>query len=260
VHALAVLSWDPQIRGFLIVAVAVATLCGSVYLLLSTNLGARLGFLVALAGLTGWIAMLSLIWTIYGIGDKGAEPTWKPLGIITGAVGPTARPPLDQFPRGWHQLPDGDPKRAEAQATVDELLTKGTKDITAPFNKTTDYIVVNAYDIGGKRRGIHVLDKGITWGHQPHYAAIKVQPAVVVVPQPGQKPPTPAPDPSKPPLTILMVRDLGAVRLPSAMIFLSSVIIFGLTLSALHRRDKAAMRARGILPAPAPAPAPSGAG
>ena len=42
-HLLAGIAWDPQIRGFLAVLVGVVVLMGSVYLLLGTNLGARLG-------------------------------------------------------------------------------------------------------------------------------------------------------------------------------------------------------------------------
>lgn len=40
--------------GIVITVVAVAAFAGSTYLLLYTNLGARLGFLIAGAGLTGW--------------------------------------------------------------------------------------------------------------------------------------------------------------------------------------------------------------
>ena len=38
---------------------------GSVYLILGTNIGARLGFLVALCGLAGWMALMGGIWWIY---------------------------------------------------------------------------------------------------------------------------------------------------------------------------------------------------
>ena len=49
--ALLAISWQPELRGILITIIAVTTFCGSCYFLLSTNLGARLGFLVALAAL-----------------------------------------------------------------------------------------------------------------------------------------------------------------------------------------------------------------
>ena len=48
------INWEPELRGLLTVVIAVAVLNGSVYLIMATNLGARLGFLVALSGLAGW--------------------------------------------------------------------------------------------------------------------------------------------------------------------------------------------------------------
>ena len=51
--------WNPTILGVLVVLSAIGLFCGSVYLLLSTNLGARLGFLVAAASLTGFMVLLS---------------------------------------------------------------------------------------------------------------------------------------------------------------------------------------------------------
>ena len=52
------INWEPELRGILTVIIAVAMLCGSMYLVLGTNLGARLGFLVALTGLAGWMALM----------------------------------------------------------------------------------------------------------------------------------------------------------------------------------------------------------
>lgn len=74
---LAGISYDPEIRGVLVVIVSGAILCGSVYLLLSTNVGARLGFQVALAGLLGWLMLLSAFWWIYGVGAIGDLPEWR---------------------------------------------------------------------------------------------------------------------------------------------------------------------------------------
>ena len=73
---LAALAWDPQIRGALIVVTAFVILPGSVYLLLATNTGAKLGFLIAAAGFFGWMAVMGWIWVVYGIGIKGDAPTW----------------------------------------------------------------------------------------------------------------------------------------------------------------------------------------
>ena len=53
-----------------------AVLIGSVYMVLATNLGGRLGFLVALTGLAGWMLLMGITWSIYGIGLRGKDPTW----------------------------------------------------------------------------------------------------------------------------------------------------------------------------------------
>ncbi len=50
--------WNPTILGVLVVLSAIGLFCGSAYLLLATNLGGRLGFLVAFASLTGFMVLL----------------------------------------------------------------------------------------------------------------------------------------------------------------------------------------------------------
>ena len=70
-HALLAINWEPQIRGILIIIISVGTLCGSTYLILGTNIGARLGFLVALAGLSGWMMVMTLVWWTFGLGLTG---------------------------------------------------------------------------------------------------------------------------------------------------------------------------------------------
>ena len=74
---LAGIAYDPEIRGVLVTVVSVVILCGSVYLLLSTNVGARLGFMVAMAGLFGWMTLLCVFWWIYGVGAIGELPSWR---------------------------------------------------------------------------------------------------------------------------------------------------------------------------------------
>ena len=63
-HVLAGIAWDPQIRGFLALLVGLVVLLGSVYLVMVTNLGTRLGFLIAAAAFWGWMAIMGL-----GLGD-----------------------------------------------------------------------------------------------------------------------------------------------------------------------------------------------
>jgi hypothetical protein len=69
--------FDPFFRGLLSVLAAVVVLIGSTYLIVATNAGARQGGMIALAGLTGWMFLMGITWTIYGIGWKGAAPAWQ---------------------------------------------------------------------------------------------------------------------------------------------------------------------------------------
>ena len=56
------LTWNPQVRGGLYVLIAVVVLCGSGTLILSTNLGGRMGFQVSAAGLMGFMVLIGLVW------------------------------------------------------------------------------------------------------------------------------------------------------------------------------------------------------
>lgn len=71
------ISFDPFFRGLLSVLVGVVVLVGGTYLLIATNIGARAGMMIACAGLFGWMFLMGIIWTIYGIGWSGGDPSWE---------------------------------------------------------------------------------------------------------------------------------------------------------------------------------------
>jgi hypothetical protein len=66
----------------------------------------------------------------------------------------------------------------------------------------------------------------------------------------GEAPPRPVPDESKPVVSVIMVRNLGDVRFPGAMLTIFSLTMFLVTISMLHRRDLQVAEVRGLLPAP----------
>lgn len=255
----AVLSWDPQIRGSLILLTAFVILCGSVYLLLATNIGARLGFLVAAAGLTGWCMLLGILWTLTPstTGPMGRTPSWEVEGVVTGDIGPTApeplRDPLDDA-AVWDELPEEDPQRAEIITAAEEFFT-GDDPAAGTFGieGAADYIVDDAWERGGEAKGpFGVLNvRPFNVFHEPHHAALRVQPTIDQEVVPGEAPPEPEIDESAEPYTVLLVRDLGNRRLPVFLFALGSGILFAIVLSVLHRRDKEAMAARGLIPAKA---------
>jgi hypothetical protein len=252
---LAALRWDPQIRGALIVLTGVTILIGSVYMLLATNTGARLGFMIAAAGLFGWMAVMGVVWMVFGIGIKGAEPSWKPLEVVTGDLSQSTVEVARRFPDGWKPLPKTDPALADAEGTADALLSgegggeseggegghggeegggaeEETLRIEPPFEKKSDYRMAEAFKSGGEDWFI----LGIR--HRPHYVAIQVEPTANA---PGDVQ-------GKSPTTVIMLRDLGNLRAPSFFFALFSAIMFGIFSYSLHYRDKQAAARRASVP------------
>jgi hypothetical protein len=280
---LAALTWDPQIRGALIVLTAVLILPGSVYMLLATNTGSRVGFLLAVAGLTGWIAVMSIVWMVFGIGMIGRAPSWKPRELIVGSLDKrTTVPAAFNFPQGWQVHKAGEPIFGDASSAADRVFVpsaaaspgKEAKPPTpeeqarfgSPYTATADYTVTAVYDKGGDNWLFKFHRHKFYFRHSAHFVVVQVQ-AVMTECKSGQAstpdkpclaplPPGAAPrqaqvDPTQPVTTLTMVRDLGSVRFPPFLVALSSLLIFAVTCSVLHERDKEIMRARGQIPAPA---------
>ena len=269
---LSAISWDPQIRGAGIFIVSVLILCGSVYLLLATNTGAKIGFVLAAAGLSGWIFVMAVTWAIYGIGMKGREKGWDVVEATPGRIQNATLDEAQDFPSRWTSLPPGNAVRADAQAATDTFLVapadthaaaggaeeaEGPPRFTSPFKETTEYVTVGAYHRWGTDDGrdneLFTIGKHkFYFRHAPHYAVIQVQPALDQSGGAGGPPAAPAADPRQPVINIVMVRDLGSLRQPPMVIALASFIIFSVCCYWLHQRDKQIWAARAAAePAPA---------
>lgn len=236
-------TWSPFLRGIIVVLIGVAVLCGGVYVILLTDLGARLGFLVAMAGLFGWMALMGAVWVIYGIGLKGKDPTWTPVAVINqpasldtnniingdGFLQSTEENPVNS----WRRLPDDDPERGQAVAAADDILQN-----QAQIFKAGEYLTVAVFDKGGSRFPMIGDFDLFAIFHRPRYALVQVQPVVKQNTEPGKAPPTPVADTSQPPRFVLMERDLGNRRRPAALIFIGSTAIFLVLCWVLHRREK----------------------
>jgi hypothetical protein len=294
-HVLAGIAWDPQIRGFLTLGVGVVVLLGSVYLLLLTNVGTRLGFLIAATAFWGWLFIMGSVWWIYGtVGMIGDLPAWHVQEVVypgTDAAhlndahsldvaksGLPANP--DEFEDldpdaqqkeadkvqpnlgGWKVLLESNPAFGEAKATVDEhFASEPLDDGTLKLDSADDYVARYSFERGGKDkleanpnrwdRISHKVDTLLQFRSPPHYAIVQIQPALVQETVPGQAPPLPKADESKPVVSVIMERDLGHRRTPGALLAVASGIMFGLLCVSLHRRDLRAMEARGLNPAKA---------
>jgi hypothetical protein len=269
------IAWDPQIRGILAVLVGTVVLGGSVYLLMATNIGQRLGFMLALAALFGWMTIHGLVWWIFppGNGPAGRQPAWEieevNHGDLTQSMLEDAR---DLDPSGlpspedisemtpeqveevseqdadqlsdWALLPEGDASRGEAQTTVDAYLADGN---IAGLSTPETYVYLYAFETGGKpeRDGDSVWDRvsnrvanTLRIFHPAHYAVVQLQPAIPQEEVAGQAPPTPEPDQNAEVISVVLERDLGQRRLPAALVTLGSGAVFGLLCVMLHKRDQ----------------------
>ena len=239
------LAWDPTIRAMLVVAFAVVVLPGSIYLILGTNLGTRLGFLVAVAGAFGWMTIMFIIWTMYGIGYIGRAAAWEVQeAVVTDNKSDlqAAKLPQAHDLSSWRELAADDPARGEAAATASAAIAGEAAVIPMGFTSDQDYVVIDAYDKGGKKK---TFLNGILPGpHPPHYSIIEVQRKKAVEVPFGETPPKAEADPTQPVIAVILERDLGNKRLPPALLALGSLIIFGITCNALHRRDKVVTAAR----------------
>src|SRR3954471_21880333 len=125
------ITWDPFIRGVLIVAVAVLVLPGSVYLILATDTGARVGFMIAVAGLSGWIFVMAVVWAVFGIGDVGRTPSWKTLEVVTGD--PNQSTVLVGFPgKEWKAVQISEPEYSDVSSAADKVLASSAASAPAP--------------------------------------------------------------------------------------------------------------------------------
>lgn len=277
---LAQFSWDPQIRGLVIVLFAVVMLPGSVFLIMGTNVGARVGFLIAVAGLSGFCAMLGLLWTINAGGLVGRQPSWKAQEIAIGPPGATLSRGTDGLParigeaptNGWRELPQGDPVRGDATAAADKILapdnskvpegqTKKAPKFAPPFGSSTDYVQVAAYQRGEQDSGVwfrvrnHRFYKQDAWYNPVGWFRAPANQVVITVMKTAPKlnkddiTEQPRPDLSKPPQTLVLVRDRGSMRFPPVMFALFWFIVFAVTTWSMHQRDKEIMARKAGGPA-----------
>lgn len=251
------IAWEPELRGIVVVLIALVVLVGGPYLVVGTNVGARLGVLIILAGLFGWIMVMACIWWTYGIGLKGPESTWKPAmpitiirdptqfqsaGLVTSSITLNGDPQLDAATtaqalqnEGWNLLDEADPQRGQSVASSDEILQFEAKEFSAG-----DYLSVAVYERGGERwPKINDSLDFIAFFHKPHYALVEVAPVVAQRVEPGRAPARPVIDSAQPHRYVYMLRDLGAKRQPAMFIALGSGLIFFLLCWVLHRRDLA---------------------
>jgi hypothetical protein len=255
--------WYPTIIGILVVAAAIGLFCGSVYVLLATNLGARLGFLAAFTALMGFMVLLTVLWmsTTSPLNTlRGSIPAWEVQKVVTNLNDPSLAADLRSAPHTGKVVPTV--QAAVIKAAVDARLVTVPPVATftlpantnkfARFEKVTDFKEVKFYEVGGSKP--HLVDWQLN--HKPLYAVVQFCGVLPNTLPFGVPPPTPTCDPSSTKSGFAILKySYGSLRIPPFVAFLASSVLFGLGLLSLHWREKderAAKAAAERIPAVTP--------
>lgn len=253
--------WYPTILGVLVVIAAVALFFGTIYILLSTNTGARLGFLIAVAGLSGLMVLVSLLWLTNPSPVntlKGRIPAWKAVeSIVSGDVARSKFAPVQAIDQAGRKVDEAEVTNLKAAVDFNLIISKneltgeslaGSGGTYAVYEDATKYLVTKNQETGGGEIFSQFdvsTGGGFPWLHvslhKPYFGVVtfcETDPALSATEVPfGDKPPTPkCADASR--KIIVFERDLGSLRVPPFVTFLASSILFGLALLGMQWRER----------------------
>ena len=260
--------WNPTIIGVLTVLCAVGLFCGSTYLLLSTNLGARLGFLVAAAGLSGFLVLLTTLWlTTPGsaTGNSDLDPphgnsaSWSVVEVVP-TINDSKLTPVRDLPTKGTKGDDTlvtQVKPAIDAAIVAATPVAGVEAKPQPFatldiSSSTDYLLA----FPGSQSFQYIDKTEHFFWHRHRYAAMEI--CLARKDEAGNLvngPNGPVCDPLKATHFIILSYNYGSVRKPVVFYWLFSLMFFGLSLLGLHwwEKDQRARKRAENAPVPVPA-------
>lgn len=267
----AILKWNPTIRGILFPGIMFLILCGGTYLILATNVGNRLGFLLANAAFWGWMVLMCVIWMMYGIGLKGKDPSWKGIEAITepstAQLEKVSLLPAKPSVRvkGWRSVEPGSNTYGDSNAALGAFLKAKVAEGGAalfPAVGAERYHSIAMYETGGDQV-LKVRPRKISGGdwynpkdyrmmgllHSKHYIVqiIRTYKTNDVGEPVKLADGTFELDASTKPIYVVGYRDGGTKRQPPFFIFLFSSLLLAVSLTALHKRDKKVMSAMATM-------------
>ena len=255
--------WYPTILGVLVVISAIVLFMGSVYVLLGTNLGARLGFLVTFTSLMGFLMILSVLWLTTASpleSPKGRVASWS---VIENVPDITKAKTVAVRDIAQKQNKASQTDASNVLASVDAaLITKvGTPTLQvtpndnrfAKFADVTQFMVLETYTLGGSNPQFW---KG-EFNHSKKYAVVEYCKTATQT-QTFGLPPLPPECASGADAQrgfVVATFDYGTLRLPPFVVIVITAILFGLGLLALHWREKDEMERAKAKAGPAAVPA-----
>jgi uncharacterized membrane protein (DUF106 family) len=255
--------WYPTILGVLVVVAAIALFIGSIYLLLGTNLGARLGFLVTFTCLMGFMLVLSILWLTTASpleSPKGRVASWSVVENVTD-ITKAKTDAVRDIAKKENKASQTD--ASNVLASVDAALIRkvSTPTVTytpndnrfAKFDDVTQFMVLQTYTIGGSDPQFW---KGEV-NHSTKYAVVEYC-KTATQEQTFGLPPLPPECASGADAQrgfVVAKFDYGTLRLPPFVVIVITAILFGLGLLLLHWREKDQMELEKAKAGPVAVPA-----
>lgn len=241
-EALEKTTWYPLTLGWLVVISGIGMFFGSTYLLLSTNIGSRVGFLVVGAITMGFMVILSVLWVTTATPlnvFKGRQVEWKAVGIVQDVKSANVEE-VQTIKENGVKLTSTE--YANVKAAADTFLAAPAEGATVEKPESiaedlpkAEVIVTEIYEIGGSEPNpLH-----FEFTHSPQYAAaqycqldkVKSETAFRSTCDTSQE----AQANSK---VLILEKDLGSLRQPPLFLFFGSSALFAIFLLALHWREK----------------------
>lgn len=230
----------PLTVGWLVVLCGIGMFFGSTYLLLSTNIGARLGFLVVGAVITAFICVLSVLWITTSTPlnvFKGRVEEWKPVSINDNAKSSNVKDVQDIVEKG-EKLTGTD--FANVKAAADTTLAPAAEGVEKPESVAADIpskavIVTDIYSIGGSNPNPLKME----FSHKAHYAVAVFCPLDEVKSKTAFRSTCEVPtDGTSNTKVLVLEKDLGTLRQPPVFLFIGSALTCAIFLACLHWREK----------------------
>jgi hypothetical protein len=250
--------WDPTIVGILAVVSGVFLFCGSTYLLLSTNVGARLGFLISASGLMGIMVVLSLLWISTNTplnSPKGREGTWDPIEVVDDPANSSISAVHDILEEPLLPAEDAATVKPAADAALVTVSVAANEEAPeqplVKYSQASEYLTEVPAEFSDDpdsappedRVGMRQVGggtKNVFW-HHPWYSVVEFCDVAVTPDDPtldlGEVPDAEC-KPGAPHQFLVLQRDYGSIRLPPAMYLMGSILLFILSLLGLHWYEK----------------------
>jgi hypothetical protein len=258
-----ILACDGCFKGFpawLMLIISVICLIGSIWMLLWSNYGARMAYLITMVSLSAFMIIFAALWlvgapgTTTATGPRGREVQWIPF-LPDSEFAESFQDSIDAFPDGdgWQQtgtIFPGNVDTAGEFETVRTIVANALADLSAV--QGTDAVELADWRFRDKSREPTTPDEEDPALYTPATVAFNQAASTKLI----MGVTIPATD-NHPRVTVFAYRDKGLVFLPTLIILLVSIFAFVLHVWLIGRAEAEEKEREAAMGQPVPLPEPA---